>query len=108
MPRPLRAVVKIAGRIGASQQWHHQRIPWPRGTLQAGAFDGSVVQQPENVSLWPDSAVSSIRGHGSYLGISCRHCGRRTTAEDDPSRTPTMHRSIEMGCVPDFVALRPG
>jgi hypothetical protein len=52
MPRPLRAVVKIAGRIGASQQWHHQRIPWPRGTLQAGAFDGSAGgRQPENVSL---------------------------------------------------------
>src|SRR5260370_502132 len=22
--------------------------------------------------------------HGSYLGISCRHWGRRATAEDDP------------------------
>jgi hypothetical protein len=24
--------------------------------------------------------------HGSYLGISCRQVGRRTTAEDDPER----------------------
>jgi hypothetical protein len=51
MPRPLRAVVKIAGRIGASQQWHHQRIPWPRGTLQAGAFDGSVRSSNQRMSL---------------------------------------------------------
>jgi hypothetical protein len=31
------------------------------------------------------SAVSA--GHGSYLRISCRHWGRRTTAEDDPIPT---------------------
>src|SRR5712671_7153688 len=26
--------------------------------------------------------------HGSYLGISCRQWGRRTTAEDDPKSPP--------------------
>jgi hypothetical protein len=52
------------------------------------------------VRLWPDSAVSSIRRHGSYLGISCRHLGRRTTAEDDPQQTladPVI--SVDAPCV---------
>src|SRR6266852_3939526 len=34
--------------------------------------------------LLPSTASA---GHGSYLGISCRQRGRRTTAENDPFRT---------------------
>src|SRR5258708_23608303 len=29
---------------------------------------------------------------GGYLGISCRQCGQRTTAEDDPERTRRLER----------------
>jgi hypothetical protein len=32
----------------------------------------------------PTLPSAASAGHGSYLGISCRHWGRRATAEDDP------------------------
>jgi len=39
----------------------------------------------------------SVGGEGgnvlAYPAISCRHLGRRTTAEDDPCATPTVQRS---------------
>jgi hypothetical protein len=37
--------------------------------------------------LWPKAAVNGIRLERQLSGISCRHWGRRTTAEDDPFRT---------------------
>src|SRR6266849_2139730 len=36
------------------------------------------------VTQGPTLPSAASAGHGSYLGISCRHWGRRTTAEDDP------------------------
>src|SRR5712692_7265651 len=35
----------------------------------------------------PTLPSSASAGHGSYLGISCRHWGRRTMAENDPEPT---------------------
>src|SRR5260370_12655930 len=42
------------------------------------------------------------------LDLFCRQRRCGATGENDPSRTPTGHRSIEMGCIPDFAALRRG
>jgi|SRR5712671_3847634 len=43
-----------------------------------------VVGTAESGPSLPSPAPA---GHGSYRGISCRHWGRRTTAEDDPKQT---------------------
>jgi len=51
---------------------------------------------PKSHHLGP--AYRGFAGRGSYLRISCRHWGRRTTAEDDPSPTPTVHRSVMLFC----------
>src|SRR6266849_6435052 len=38
------------------------------------------------VTQGPTLPSAASAGDGSYLGISCRHWGRRATAEDDPKR----------------------
>jgi len=40
---------------------------------------------PKSHHLGP--AYRGFAGRGSYLRISCRHWGRRTTGEDDPQET---------------------
>src|SRR5258708_27692753 len=41
-------------------------------------------KQPRPSSTLPTLPSAASAGHGSYLGISCRQWGWRTTAEDDP------------------------
>src|SRR5258708_32758806 len=41
----------------------------------------------------PTLPSAASERHGSYLGISCRQWGRRTTAEDDPLRKSIVLRS---------------
>src|SRR6266446_9314424 len=64
---------------------------WPREPFerarsssdQIRACHAAVHMSPYGPTL--PSAASA--GHGSYLGISCRHWGQHTTAEDDPKAT---------------------
>src|SRR5260370_31113168 len=48
---------------------------------------GSRLQSLRGRLLAPRRPSAASAGHGSYLGISCRHWGWRATAEDDPTAT---------------------
>src|SRR5258708_38116103 len=63
----------------------------PRPSARAGGTSPTklhrLLVRPEGGAMsvaGPTLPSAASAGHGSYLGISCRHCRQRTTAEDDP------------------------
>jgi len=64
--------------------------------------------RPSSSGYGPPLPTLAMQQVGSYPGYTGRDAKLVAKAALDPSRTPTVHGSIEMGCVLDFAALRPG
>jgi hypothetical protein len=80
-------------RLGRANRWPGRSAYW--GTPAEHRRAREVVGVAESDPTLPSAAPAE---HGSYLGISCRQLRWCITAEDDPSPTPTVHRSKERKC----------
>jgi hypothetical protein len=58
------------------------------------------------MSVENESSIQKVDSDDSI--IACQQYAVDFFDSIDPSRTPTVHGSIEMGSVLDFAALRPG
>ena len=73
-----------------------------------GGLSGAPGLRPSSSGYGPPLPTLAMQQVGSYPGYTGRDAKLVAKAALDPSRTPTVHGSIEMGCVLDFAALRPG
>ena len=79
-PAALGTIVLLGAQLEEELSWtlRTTAVVISSGRNEAGYVDGAMSlvgpRPPSSASAW----------NGSYLRISCRHWGRRTTAEDDP------------------------